>query len=81
MCHRKWAQRIIIANAKGLGRETFLVPMTWENDWPVINDGKKVTLQCEGPGLYQIQQPTRWHDDFVNSDLQLGWYRKSKFIY
>lgn len=23
-----------------LGRETFLAPVTWENDWPVINGGK-----------------------------------------
>ncbi|KAF7856116.1 hypothetical protein EAF04_010069 [Stromatinia cepivora] len=59
------------------GRETFLVPMTWENDWPIINDGKKITLQGEGPGLYQLQQPTKWHDDFTSPELQLGWYRKN----
>ena len=25
---------------RNLGRETFLVPMTWENGWPLINPGK-----------------------------------------
>lgn len=67
-------------NAKIIGRETFLVPMKWENDWPVVNEGKNITLQGEGPGLYQLQQPTGWRDDFTDPELQLGWYRKSKLF-
>ncbi|KAF7906715.1 hypothetical protein EAF00_000994 [Botryotinia globosa] len=59
------------------GRETFLVPMTWEDDWPVVNEGKKITLQGEGSGLYQIQQPAKWRDEFTSPKLQLGWYRKN----
>ncbi len=27
---------------RNLGRETFLVPMTWENGWPLINPGKAI---------------------------------------
>lgn len=27
---------------RNLGRETFLVPFTWENGWPVINPGKGI---------------------------------------
>lgn len=60
-----------------LGRETFLVPMTWEDDWPVVNDGQKVTLQSSGPGLYQLEQPATWRDEFTEPQLNLGWYRKS----
>ncbi|KAA8576194.1 hypothetical protein MFRU_009g01270 [Monilinia fructicola] len=59
------------------GRETFLVPMRWENDWPVVNNGKKITLQGQGPGLYPLQRPSKWRDDFTSPALQLGWYRKN----
>ncbi|RAH64401.1 glycoside hydrolase family 43 protein [Aspergillus aculeatinus CBS 121060] len=59
------------------GRETFLVPMNWENDWPVINGGKKIPLEYAGPQLYQWQPPVAWRDDFTQPQLQLGWYRKN----
>ncbi|KAF4186723.1 hypothetical protein CNMCM7927_005110 [Aspergillus lentulus] len=58
------------------GRETFLVPMEWKNDWPVINGGQKVTLKS-GPGLYEYEPPVAWRDDFSSPKLQLGWYRKN----
>ncbi|KAJ5169245.1 uncharacterized protein N7482_004839 [Penicillium canariense] len=54
-----------------LGRETFLVQVEWENDWPVINGGKKITLQSNGPGLYQHDIPVLWKDDFSSPKLQL----------
>lgn len=60
------------------GRETFLAHVEWENDWPVVNGGKKIALQTEGPGLYQHAIPVSWRDDFSSPKLQLGWYRKSK---
>ncbi|KAJ5889008.1 hypothetical protein N7495_009049 [Penicillium taxi] len=61
-----------------LGRETFLVPVRWEDDWPVVNEGKKISLQSTGPGLYQYQPPVSWRDDFSTVELTLGWYRKSE---
>jgi len=61
-----------------LGRETFLVPMTWEDGWPVINGGQKVTLKSSGPGMYQLEHSPEWRDDFEKPELSLGWYRKSK---
>jgi beta-xylosidase len=33
-----------------LGRETFLVPLEWKDDWPVINGGQKISLNSHGPG-------------------------------
>jgi hypothetical protein len=51
--------------------------MEWENDWPVINGGKKIALQSTGPGLYQHEIPVSWRGEFSGSQLQLGWYRKS----
>lgn len=66
-------------NLTSLGRETFLIPVEWDNDdWPVMNGGKKISLQSVGPGLYQHEFPVTWRDNFSSSQLQLGWYRKSK---
>ncbi|KAJ5080874.1 CAZyme family GH43 [Penicillium angulare] len=59
------------------GRETFLVPVHWEDDWPIINEGKKISLQTTGPGLYQHVIDVAWRDDFNDPKLQLGWYRKN----
>ncbi|RAL14747.1 glycoside hydrolase family 43 protein [Aspergillus homomorphus CBS 101889] len=59
------------------GRETFLVPMDWENDWPVINGGQKIPLEYSGPQLYQFEHLVAWRDDFAQPGLQLGWYRKN----
>jgi beta-xylosidase len=61
-----------------IGRESFLVPVSWENDWPVINGGDKITLQSTGPGLYHHDTPVEWSDDFSGPSMQLGWYRKSE---
>ncbi|GIJ91269.1 hypothetical protein Asppvi_010234 [Aspergillus pseudoviridinutans] len=58
------------------GRETFLVPMEWKDDWPIINGGQKITLKS-GPGLYEYEPPVAWRDDFSDPKLQLGWYRKN----
>ncbi|KAL4945244.1 hypothetical protein BDV06DRAFT_219499 [Aspergillus oleicola] len=59
------------------GRETFLAPVKWENDWPVINAGNKITLNIDTPHLYHYESPASWRDDFTSPTLQLGWYRKN----
>lgn len=59
------------------GRETFLIPMEWKEDWPVFNAGKKIPLKGTAKGLYEIQQRSAWRDDFDQAEMQLGWYRKS----
>lgn len=60
------------------GRETFLVPVDWVDDWPVFNGGRKISLQSGEPAVAQ-KKPRTWIDDFSKPDLQLGWYRKSKY--
>ncbi len=30
-----------------LGRETFLAPVTWENGWPVVNEGRRLETQMQ----------------------------------
>ncbi|KAF3019616.1 hypothetical protein E8E15_007835 [Penicillium rubens] len=60
-----------------LGRETFLVPLEWKDDWPVINGGQKISLNSHGPGLYEFHTPVSWRDEFLDSQMQVGWYRKN----
>ncbi|CAK7214813.1 hypothetical protein SEUCBS140593_002317 [Sporothrix eucalyptigena] len=64
------------ARTSVFGRETFLVPVTWVDDWPVINHDEKV---CLGLGAAPPASQD-WHDDFTTSTLSLGWYRKNYTI-
>jgi len=32
-----------------LGRETFLAPVSWEDGWPVVNDGEPLETEMEAP--------------------------------
>ncbi|KAF2130909.1 glycoside hydrolase family 43 protein [Dothidotthia symphoricarpi CBS 119687] len=59
------------------GRESLLLPVRWEDDWPIFNEGKPVTLQMNGPGMYTLQEDKVWKDDFAGEELSLGWYRKN----
>lgn len=34
-----------------IGRETMLAPVTWQNGWPVVNDGKPLALEMSAAGL------------------------------
>jgi beta-xylosidase len=61
-----------------LGRETFLAPLEWVDGWPVINGGNKIDLNSRGPGLYELPTAIAWRDEFSDSQMQLGWYRKSR---
>ena len=51
-----------------LGRETFLAPVTWEKDWPVINDGNPVAAQFGVPASWtaEVSQPKDWREEFDN---------------
>lgn len=51
--------------------------MDWVDDWPVFNAGQKVSLQSGQQAVVQKKSKT-WIDDFSDTNLQLGWYRKSK---
>ena len=64
-----------------LGRESFLVSVSWENDWPVVNGGSKIMLHSTAPGLYEHEVRKAWRDEFSTTEMQLGWYRKSELQY
>lgn len=57
-----------------LGRETFLTPITWENGWPVVNQGKPVELEMDVPTLTLVPQPSvPERDDFDRDTLDSHW--------
>lgn len=61
-----------------LGRETFLLPVTWENEWPVIGDGVSC-LVCDGP-LWAPQKPMdSWNADFSLRQPQWLFLRKPRW--
>ncbi|KAH6886378.1 glycosyl hydrolase [Thelonectria olida] len=64
-----------------LGRETFLVTVEWEEDWPVFNNGKNITFETKGRASLtptQAADPQKlWAADFSQEELELGWYQKN----
>lgn len=65
-----------------LGRETFLVKVDWENDWPIFNGGANVALHTVGRKPVQqsagkAENGVKWRADLSRHNLELGWYHKS----
>ena len=62
-----------------LGRETFLAPVTWQDGWPVVNEGRAVQLQMDvraPASQHPWEEPGR--DDFNGETLALDWnFRKA----
>lgn len=69
-----------------LGRETFLVPMKWNEDgWPIINNNGVITEVVEanipnikiekgvGEPVPKVGEPFEFYDDFSSSQLGLRW--------
>lgn len=60
-----------------LGRETFLTPMTWnDNGWPLVGDDGKIALEMEAdlPADLSISKPSIYFEDnFENDTLDLAW--------
>lgn len=65
------------------GREALLLPVRWEDDWPVFNEGRPVALQMAVPNanVYVLDEEKGWKADFSTEELGLGWYRKSTHIH
>lgn len=58
-----------------MGRETFLVPVTWEDGWPVVNDGKGI-VEEEGiaPNLPEFEvMPEDVCEQFMGDALDYKW--------
>ncbi|MDW6001354.1 glycoside hydrolase family 43 protein [Vibrio mangrovi] len=60
------------------GRETFLLPVTWKDGWPVILEpGKPVPLVVSRPEIHPsgqaIQGSLKYSDEFNEDQLSLRW--------
>ena len=57
-----------------IGRETMLVPFTWdENGWPVVNGGKSAGKVMTGPGTGTQVRERKWRDDFRGAAFAPRW--------
>lgn len=64
-------------NLTNLGRETFLLPVSWKNGWPeILPKGKAVPLRVKRPELPHALQRTdysKWVEDFDSTNLGPQW--------
>ncbi|MBO7374160.1 MAG: glycoside hydrolase family 43 protein [Oscillospiraceae bacterium] len=70
------ASRLIGGISKNLGRETFIVPVRWEDGWPLFTpDTGRVEWEYPHPEcLPWVQLPEKpLRDDFDGRDLSLSW--------
>ncbi|RDW83673.1 uncharacterized protein DSM5745_03999 [Aspergillus mulundensis] len=76
---QRWEESVFVLIGFDVkGRETFLAPVTWTNDWPIVNARQRITLTVDTPHLYHLPSAAHvWRDDFTGDTLQLGWYRKN----
>lgn len=64
-----------------IGRETFLLPVTWENGWPrILEDGKRIPFVVDKPDLPTQAKPVvpvtgdfRYVDEFDSAQLSDAW--------
>ena len=57
-----------------LGRETILLPVTWKDNWPIVNNNQPVTRKITYKGMAVKKETLPFEDNFTSSKLKLGWY-------
>lgn len=70
-------------NYHNTGRETFMLPVRWEDEWPVILDpGRSVPRQVKRPAISSTAPAAppqtgnfTWRDEFDRSGLLLNWVK------
>jgi xylan 1,4-beta-xylosidase len=70
------ATRPYEANLSNLGRETFLLPVTWHEDWPrILPSGLPVPQVHPRPQLPlgAVTDRSRWRDSFATRQLSPDW--------
>ncbi len=66
-----------------LGRETFLTPVEWRNEWPVVENGRKARLIVEGPLWEEQKEKRSFSADFNREVWEPEWIflRKPDFSF
>ena len=75
------ATRAYDKTAYNTGRETFLLPVSWKNEWPIIlEQGKEIPYQTNAPKITlttKDAEPTTgnfiWQDNFSRNALRHQW--------
>lgn len=75
------ATRAYDKTAYNTGRETFLLPVNWKNEWPhILEQGKEIPYQLDAPKISATIQNTEpmtgnftWQDNFSGKTLQHHW--------
>lgn len=80
------ATRPYKGNHYNTGRETFILPLSWENEWPhILAPGKPVPLQLPLPEEAIRDAPTfaqrsrHFRDDFTENALDMSWIGLNTF--
>ena len=56
-----------------LGRETFLMPVFWQDGWPKVGNGKKAALEYDGPLWFEQKTERSWQADFYCECWEPEW--------
>lgn len=64
--------RSVNGNKTNLGRETFLMPVAWENEWPVVY-GNKSLIENDGPLWAEQKQQNGLCFDFNSTEWEPQW--------
>ncbi len=74
------ATRPYEGNHYNIGRETFLLPVHWEDGWPrVLAHGERVPVVAprpalpRTPGIAPMSGPMAWRESFTGKQLPLAW--------
>ena len=75
------ATRAYDKTAYNTGRETFLLPVTWKDEWPIILEpNKEIPYQLQAPKTHLTTANAEpmtgnfiWQDDFIATKLQNSW--------
>lgn len=69
------ASRNIEGKYKNLGRETYICPVVWENEWPLFSpETGRLEFEYESAGLPEtVYKPEAVRDEFDEKELSMNW--------
>lgn len=56
-----------------LGRETFLTPVIWKDEWPAVKNNRMASLTDDGPLWEEQENKKVWKADFSQTEWEPEW--------
>lgn len=56
-----------------LGRETFLTPIKWQDEWPIVENNTMAKLENNGPLWEKQNNSSGWQADFNQTEWEPQW--------